>query len=285
MTRRALKELDRRNTQAAPSPPIPPNRRAQRPLARKFLARSRRNRQTARYTADYLRYREPRILKDIKLFARHGGPDLSDLRNVCIARYLPAYAKADSALQCPEPIHPSDHKMSSRGSSSRRRRRGSATISSIRPTSNTTKTTSTGVYSRNFQQHIIDYDVFPDEYEYPDGSVPAEPNNWEDLKQKLTEPRPSLSPSQFSDGKFKKFKRTNANAAKEKQVSELVIPIIEGTIGNAKCRSGGIPFTNLSPLTDGTLKPGNPDVYYGARPEQLGRKIRNELGGHIIPST
>lgn len=68
-------------------------------------------------------------------------------------------------------------------------------------------------------------------------------------------------------------------------MSELVVPIIEGKIGDAKCRSGGIPFANLDPLTDGTLKPGNPDVYYGARPEQLSREVRDKLSGSIIPST
>jgi len=66
---------------------------------------------------------------------------------------------------------------------------------------------------------------------------------------------------------------------------ESVIPIIEGDIKDAKCVSGGIPFTNLNHLTDGTLVPGNPDRYYGARPEQLSRHIRTELSDHIIPST
>jgi len=64
-----------------------------------------------------------------------------------------------------------------------------------------------------------------------------------------------------------------------------VIPVIEGKIRDAKCISGGIPFTNLNHLTDGTLVPGNPDRYYGARPEQLDRRVRTELSGHIIPST
>ncbi len=66
---------------------------------------------------------------------------------------------------------------------------------------------------------------------------------------------------------------------------ESVIPIIEGEVKDAKCVSGGIPFTNLAHLTDGTLVPGNPDRYYGARPEQLNRKVRTELSGYIIPST
>ena len=64
-----------------------------------------------------------------------------------------------------------------------------------------------------------------------------------------------------------------------------MIPIIEGEIRDARCVSGGIPFTNLGQLTDGTLAPGKPDLYDGARPEQLRRRVRDELSGHIIPST
>jgi hypothetical protein len=89
----------------------------------------------------------------------------------------------------------------------------------------------------------------------------------------------------FDEEGHERFVQADADASKEKQVSELVIPFIEGKINDAKCRSGGIPFANLSPLTDGTLKPGNPDIYYGARPEQLSRQIRTDLGERIVPST
>ena len=47
----------------------------------------------------------------------------------------------------------------------------------------------------------------------------------------------------------------------------------------------GMPFTNLAHLTDDTLVPGNPDLYYGARPEHLDRRVRNELSGRINPLT
>lgn len=49
--------------------------------------------------------------------------------------------------------------------------------------------------------------------------------------------------------------------------------------------AGEVPFTNLDHLTDGTLVPENPDLYYGARPEQLDREVRRELDVHVIPST
>lgn len=81
LTKRALRELDRRNSQAALSPSRSPHRRARRPVTRKFIAEEKTDCQVAQCT-DYLSRCTPRILKNISLFARHGGPDLSDLRNV-----------------------------------------------------------------------------------------------------------------------------------------------------------------------------------------------------------
>jgi uncharacterized protein YdaT len=175
--------------------------------------------------------------------------------------------------------------MSRSQSSSRGPTRRPASTLNSQTTSNTTTSKSTGPYNRNFQQNLIDGGVYPDGYEYPDGRIPAQPANWEEIHQRLAEPRASLSPSRFTDEDFRKFKRADALASKEKQVTTSVIPIIEGDIGDAKCVSGGIPFTNLDQLTDGTLVPGNPDIYYGARPEQLYRQIRDELSGYIVPST
>jgi len=175
--------------------------------------------------------------------------------------------------------------MSSSQSSSRGRKRGSISTSSTKPTTNTTTTKSTGPYDRGFQQNLIDGGIYPHGYRYPDGRVPAKPNNWDEINQRLAQPRASLSPSKFSEEAYEKFVQADVDAFKEKQVTESVIPIVEGEVGDAKCRVGGIPFTNLDHLTDGTLVPGNPDLYYGARPEQLDRRVRNELSGHIVPST
>ena len=174
--------------------------------------------------------------------------------------------------------------MSSNQSSSRGRGRKRASIfSSKTQTAATAATISTT--HRNFQQNLIDHGVYPEEYEYPDGRVPPVPDNWEEINQRLTQPRSSLSPSQFSDGAFRKFKRADAQASKENKVTDSVIPIIEGEIGNGRCVSGGIPLTNFDHLTDGTISSGNPDRFYGACPEQLNRRIRNELSDRIVPST
>lgn len=166
-------------------------------------------------------------------------------------------------------------------SSRRVRPRASAT----RSNANTTTTKSSGPYDRDFQQNLIDGGIYPHAYEYPDGRRPAKPDNWQEINERLAQPRPSLSPSKFSEEAHDKFIRADAHAAKEKQVSEFVIPTIAGEVTDGKCAGGGIKLANLDHLTDGTLAPGNPDMYYGARPEQLDRRVRTELSGHIIPST
>jgi len=100
LTKDALRELDRRNAQIIIKSPRSPYRR---PVTRTFLTEWKRNHQLTQSADDYFRplrsFRSFRwtLLKDIKLFARHGGPDLSDLRGVCIARYLTFATRADDA--------------------------------------------------------------------------------------------------------------------------------------------------------------------------------------------
>ncbi len=152
-------------------------------------------------------------------------------------------------------------------------------------TPNTTSTKSTGPYDRAFQQHLIDFGVYPDRYEYPDGRRPSHPENINEIRQVLAQRRESLSPPQFQEEEFEKFERADAHATEERQITTSVIPVVQGHVRDSKCVSGEIPFTNLDHLTDGSLVPGNPDLYYGARPKQLDRQVRADLSGHIIPST
>jgi hypothetical protein len=99
------------------------------------------------------------------------------------------------------------------------------------------------------------------------------------------QPWPFLSLSQFSNKAFRKFKQANAHAFKEKQVTTLVIPIIKGKIRDAKCVAKDILFTNLDHLTNRTLAPSKPDLFYSACLKQLDRRIRDKLSGSIISLT
>ncbi|KAF2191289.1 hypothetical protein K469DRAFT_556660, partial [Zopfia rhizophila CBS 207.26] len=75
----------------------------------------------------------------------------------------------------------------------------------------------------------------------------------------------------FTDEEFRKLKQADAYTAKEKQVLELVIPIIKSKIKNVKYYLKGILFTNLNSLINSILKfkLGNLDVYYNTYLEQL----------------
>lgn len=81
LTRRALEELDRRNTQAAlesPPPCLPPTQQ----ITRCGLAELMKSSQPLISPTEYLRHCETSELRSIEWIARHGGPDLSDLIGV-----------------------------------------------------------------------------------------------------------------------------------------------------------------------------------------------------------
>lgn len=78
LTTRALRELNRRNNQAAPSPRTPGEHLRTR-VPRRAQAE---DCQSIHSAAHFLRHCGTRALKDIKQFARRGGPDLSNLRSV-----------------------------------------------------------------------------------------------------------------------------------------------------------------------------------------------------------
>jgi hypothetical protein len=48
--------------------------------------------------------------------------------------------------------------------------------------------------------------------------VAAKPDNWEEINRRLSQPRPSLSPTKFSEEAYEKFVQADADAVKEKQV-------------------------------------------------------------------
>ncbi|KAL9120286.1 MAG: hypothetical protein Q9187_003157 [Circinaria calcarea] len=287
LTRGALRELNRRNNQPASNQPRSQHRRARRPVTRNFLAELKKDRRVTQSASEFLGHCESETLKDIKRFARNGGPDLSDLKGVSIMRYLPTSIETD-ALQLPAPVDPLNHIMSSSQSNSRSRKRSLAstliTGSTTSPT-NTKTTESSGPYSRNFQQKLIDNGIYPERYKYPDGRVLPKPDNLKEINEILLQPRPSLSPSRFSNENFEEFQEADAHISKENKATKTVIPAIEGKITDNKCVEGDVLFTNLTPPTNDMLTAAKPDLYYGARPEQLDRRVRDDLSGYIIPST
>ncbi|SLM36805.1 hypothetical protein LPUS_06491 [Lasallia pustulata] len=238
LTRRALRELDRRN-QLKSSGRAP----VRKPL------------------------RQSSNRKDIQRFARHGGPELSDLRGY------------------PEPTDINlAHTMSSiRFTQSRQ-------SESLKPPSNSTSENSNteivarkiSAYDKNFEQFLINENVFPEGYEYPDDRPIPEPNNWQEMQEELARRRPSLSLSRFTNEDFRRFKRDNARVY-EGSVMSTIFPTIRGKYTEIPHELNA-PFKRLKSLTNETTTTAQPDFYDGANPGNIDKQVRNELGPFIIPT-
>jgi hypothetical protein len=103
-------------------------------------------------------------------------------------------------------------------------------------------------------------------YEYPNCRNGSKSDDWQEITDRLAQPRASISPSKISGMIF--------------DASSQPMSILQKRIsfGDTKCTNGGIPFTNLDHLTHGTLVADNSDIYYGARPGLLDRRFRDNFG-------
>ncbi|KAL7895309.1 hypothetical protein HDV63DRAFT_360441 [Trichoderma sp. SZMC 28014] len=199
----------------------------------------------------------PAVAVELARSARHGGPDLRGLRGY--------------------PPPPDSHQPAVVMSSHPQSRATKSTNPTTLPVSKTTTTSkSTTPYNRGFEQHLADHAIHP--------TWRSRKLDLEDTRTALAVPRRSLSPSRLSDSVFETF-RLNYEQAKDKDdMKAHEVPVIIGPRQHDHPMALNTLFGNLRPLTDGTLAPANPDIYYGAYPEALDRSIRNDLAGDIIPS-
>jgi len=138
-------------------------------------------------------------------------------------------------------------------------------------------------YDLAFEQHLIDHGVHSHGYDYNDDDGFVYPDNWEEINDRLAQPRSSLSSSRFSREEFRKFEKTNMQALTENKVMSRAFPIIVETIDIPSQEN--LRFTNLKDLIDGFITKPQPDLYDGARPEELNKQIREKLGSYIVSST
>lgn len=139
------------------------------------------------------------------------------------------------------------------------------------------KTKKSSAYNPGFDQHLTDHSIY--------ATRKSQKPSLEQAKAALLVPRPSLSPSRFSDGAFNSIQEADADAKDEGDIMKHVILPIAGPRDANYPSTSDVVFGNLEPLTDGTIVAPKPDIALGALPEQLHPSIRNELQHHIIPST
>ncbi|KAK8142574.1 hypothetical protein G3M48_008555 [Beauveria asiatica] len=192
-------------------------------------------------------------------FARRGGPDLRHLRGY------------------PEPKHAA--RMSSNRSSIPSDRRTLST----KATSVSSRAKRSSAYDKDFEQNLIDHNIYPKGYEYPDDNSIPEPSNLDDIVEALAAPRASLSPSQFPRSRFKTFALANDRVISEGKVMSGILPTICGTADIPN--EGNLAFTNLDSITDGTTVDAVPDSYDGSLPRDINKRVRQELNKAIIPTS
>jgi hypothetical protein len=163
----------------------------------------------------------------------------------------------------------------------------SGSSSNIEASTNTTvtkKSKSSRPADANYQQKLIDGNVFPYDCELPDDNDPPLPQNWQEIKQRLTKARASLSPSKFPEDDYKKFVKADARAFNEEAIKDTVLPAMLRAIRASDGAQKSILFTNLEPITPGITQ-AKLDYYYGAKTKQIYLDIRNSLDNTIIPSS
>lgn len=69
------------------------------------------------------------------------------------------------------------------------------------------KTKKSSAYDGCFEQHLIDHGIYPHGYDHDDDDCSIYPDNWEEIHDRLAQPRPSLSPTRFPREAFRKFEK------------------------------------------------------------------------------
>ena len=155
---------------------------------------------------------------------------------------------------------------------------------STRVNSASVRSRKSSAYDRNFQEHLIRNGIYPDGFKYPDGLSNTEPGNLDRLQEGLFAQRASLSPSQFTQAKFRDFKEKNTEVVFESDVMSKVIPIISGssTIHSQQ----NVLFTEVEAIANEDVVKPKPDLFDGAHLRDLHNNLRDHesLRSIIVPT-
>ncbi|KAI1733629.1 hypothetical protein F4680DRAFT_472028 [Xylaria scruposa] len=244
LTPRALRELDRRNRDRFP-----------RPLA------------AQEQPIEKVAHAVGKPSLGLSKFARHGGPNLCDLRGVRLFyRFLNLLLlSTNEPPQCLDPTG------------------GAWTMASSStpvPGSNPEASESghSSAYDINFLQVCMDHSIYYCNAKLHDGSWAPEPANLDEIRRAVKSEEFPLPP----EGGFTHCLRSRYSMSKGTVMRE-VVPLLTPKIPNI-LRDGGILFTNLASLTRGETVIPKPDYYEGVHLETVDKTIRDELSDIIVPT-
>ncbi|KAF7544205.1 hypothetical protein G7046_g9835 [Stylonectria norvegica] len=196
---------------------------------------------------------------DLARFARRGGPDLGHLRGSLQPRRVAktmASNHVSVAIQSRETV-------------------------SKKATSNILKLKRSSAYDDNFEQHLLDHNIYPEGYYFADGRPAPEPSNIDRFRQEILIAGVSLSSSLISESVFWDFKKKSKTKS-EGTLMRTVIPILMGISDIPN--EGHLPFTNFISITDEATVKAIPDFFDGAHPRSINKDVSNTLGRYIIPT-
>ncbi|KAI3340977.1 hypothetical protein F4824DRAFT_450304 [Ustulina deusta] len=182
LTRSALRELDRRNTENLLFSQAP------RPLYEPLQP-----------PTQYLHNCIPTELNNIVRFSRGGGPDLSDLRGH--SKGIIIIRRGMRPEQSSQGRHPKRSLAAHKGP--------------IIVRSRTSRTKSTERYDKAFRRHRADDGIYYSGYTYNDRNALSKPDNPNYMKEVLAKPRDSLSPTRVSGEDFDIYARNVGNIQDE----------------------------------------------------------------------
>ncbi len=165
--------------------------------------------------------------------------------------------------------------MSSHGSSSQ----------GLSNTSDVSGPIKSSAYDCSFEQKCIDNYIYTRNYELPDGRLSPAPENSNYILDRLRRPRSSLAQSQFGEEALGQFKRANFLAKDEADVIADALPTILGGSSRKHRPAREVVFSNVQGMVEDIFKNPKPHLYYGARPEQIDQRVKQDLNNQIIPST
>lgn len=150
-------------------------------------------------------------------------------------------------------------------------------ISASSSPNKTPKTGKSTAYDKAFAQNLEDHGI------YVKVDYSNKPQNLEDIDAALMKRRRSLPPSQFDRDAFRKFRQENDDVHTKDDVKATVLRTITGSTNIPASRN--VEFNNLAPLTNGAISNIRADYYEGSRPAGLKKRVRDDTGKYIVPST
>ncbi|KAH0531336.1 hypothetical protein TsFJ059_000181 [Trichoderma semiorbis] len=133
---------------------------------------------------------------------------------------------------------------------------------------------------------LVDNNIFPEGFRYPDSYPAPELINLDTILDELSVGR--CGQRWYEEKKFRMLQHTNHSLSRS-TIMRRVIPILKGSVDDIDLEpdtmnDGGTELDNLNPLVEGVEVVLQPDYFDGVPFTAIDRKIRDALGGIIIPS-